>query len=71
MLNRIINLVNGYKTYIGAAIVFFAGGLHELCNVTFVNVCISDDVYKNLVTMGTAIAVVGIGHKLSKIKREV
>lgn len=70
-MEKLINLLNGYKTYIGAGVIFVAGGLHELCNVTFVSVCISDNLYRNLLSIGSAIAVIGIGHKLTKIQKDL
>lgn len=61
-MNRLINAVDGYKTYIGGAIVFCAGGLY------FTRM-IDESTAEAMALVGTAISVGGIRHAISKMER--
>lgn len=66
-MNKIMKTVDGKKTYIGAAIIFVAGGAQALCQLPVVNVCISDDAYQGAVAIGLAVSAYGLRHALKKV----
>lgn len=66
-MNKVLKAVDGKKTYIGAAIIFVAGGLQALCQLPVVNVCINEDTYQGAVAIGLAVAAYGLRHALKKV----
>ncbi len=62
-----MKLIDGKKTYIGAAIIFIAGGVKALCDLPVVGVCIDDDTYKVVAAFGGAVAVYGVRRALKKM----
>lgn len=58
LVNKVLEFLNGKKTYIGGAIIFVAGGLLAL-NV------IDDETFKVLSAFGGAIAIGGFRHALA------
>lgn len=54
-------LLDGKKTYLGAAVVFIAGGLLALKKI-------DDETYKWLITLGEAIALVGLRSAFKKLE---
>lgn len=63
LINLILNLLDGKKTYIGGAIVFFAGGAKALG-------WIDDETFKWVVAVGQGIMVVGFRHAITKLMKE-
>lgn len=60
MLKKIINFLDGKKTYVGGAVVFIAGGLHALK-------VIDQPTFEALVAVGGAIAAFGVRHAIAKL----
>ncbi len=54
------NVLDGKKTYIGAAVIFLAGGLRALGKI-------DEETYQTLVTLGGAIAVFGLREAIKKL----
>lgn len=67
MLNKILTKIDGYKTYIGALVIFVAGGFNALCNLPIIQVCLSDDIFKTIAALGAAITVVGLRGAITKL----
>lgn len=55
------NILDGYKTYIGGAVIFVAGGLNAINTI-------DDETMKLLVTFGSAITVVGLRGAFKKLE---
>ena len=60
-MSKILEFLDGKKSYIGAAIVFIAGGLWALK-------IIDDKTFQVLVTIGGSVSVVGIRSALKKLE---
>lgn len=58
---KIWDFLDGKKTYIGASVIFVAGGLKALGKI-------DEEIYQTLVTLGGAISVFGIRDAIRKIK---
>lgn len=59
---QLLNKLDGYKTYIGAAIIFIAGGLHAI-------EIVDRQMMEALIAIGGAISVYGLRHAVSKMKK--
>lgn len=55
-----MNKLNGYKTYIGGAFIALGAFLKAIGN---------PELGDPLITLGEAVSVVGLGHKLAKVKK--
>lgn len=61
--------LDGKKTYIGAAIIFVAGGLSALCSLPVVGICIDTKLFETLIVIGGAVATLGIRSAIQKISK--
>lgn len=57
----ILNKIDGYKTYIGATIIFIAGGLHALGHI-------DRELMEAIIAIGGSIGIYGLRHAISKMK---
>ena len=63
MFSEFMETIDGYKTYIGGAVVFFAGGAKALG-------WIDKNTFDVLATIGGAITVFGLRHAISKVLKK-
>jgi hypothetical protein len=61
VFEKVLNFLDGKKSYIGGAIIFLAGGLYALK-------VIDEAVFKALAAIGGAISIGGIRHAIAKLK---
>lgn len=62
MLSNLLNKLDGYKTYIGAGVIFVAGGLKALG-------VLNESEFELIMSVGTSITVVGIRASVKKLEK--